>query len=438
MQRQRGSVLGTRGSLLAVGLILWILLGGCGPREENRITFAVGGAPAELDFWERLIEEFRKERGIEVELLRQPTDSDQRRQGLVIPLKARQRDPDVFLMDVVWLAQFAASGWLEPLGPRMKGNGPAVDVFFRRVLDLVDRHGGELVALPVYVDGGLLYYRQDLLAQFGLPGPPETWEQLIAYAAKVQAEERETNPDFSGFVWQGAQYEGLICNYLEVAASGGGGILTRGGKIVLDTPQNREAVQFMRDLIHRHRLSPPDTFTAMKEEEVREAFQQGNALFERNWPYAWALHQSVGSPVRDKVGIAPLPHFPSGKSVSTLGGWHVGISRHSDAKEQSWELVKFILSYRTQKSLALNLGWNPGRRDLYRDPEVLERLPHFARLREVFDHALPRPVLPYYSQVSTVIQRHLNAALADRASPAEALAAAEAEVRRISERYQPE
>jgi multiple sugar transport system substrate-binding protein len=427
-----------RSGPIIAGLILCLLLGGCEPKQDRRLTFAVGGAPAELEFWEELIGEFSRESGIEVELLRQPTDSDQRRQGLVIPLKAGQADPDVFLMDVVWLPQFSASGWLEPLSDCMEGSGLTEDVFFRRVIETADRYEGELVALPVYVDGGLLYYRRDLLEKYGLPGPPRTWDQLVDYSLKVQAGERPNTPDFSGFVWQGAQYEGLICNFQEVAASGGGGILVRDGETSIDTPPNRMALGFQRDLIHRHRISPLSTYTEMKEEEVRETFQRGNALFERNWPYAWKLHQSEGSPVRGKVGLAPLPHFPSGTSVSTLGGWHVGISRQSDAKEESWKLLQYVVSYRTQKELALRLGWNPGRRDLYEDSEVLAELPHFHRLREVFDHLLPRPVIPYYTQVSGALQRQLNAALAGQVEPEQALAAAEAQVRQIARRYQTE
>ena len=87
--------------------------------------------------------------------------------------------------------------------------------FFPRILALADTFGGELVAVPVYVDGGLLYYRSDLLRKYGLGGPPRTWDELLRYARTVQEGERKENPRFFGFVWQGAQYEGLICDFLE-------------------------------------------------------------------------------------------------------------------------------------------------------------------------------------------------------------------------------
>ena len=418
-------------------IFVLLLFTGCARKEERVVTFAVGGTPSELEFWKELVKEFDSQTGIKVDILRQPTDTDQRRQGLLIPLKSRKNDPDVFLMDVAWVAQFATSGWLEPLDSYIDKDGLEPEVFFSRVVDLVDRYEGSLIALPVYVDGGLLYYRKDLLKKYGYTEPPRTWNQLVDYSLKVQKDIRKINPNFYGFLWQGAQYEGLICNFLEFAASNGGGIIFKGRRILLNLPENIRAAQFMYDLIHNYRISPPNTFTEMREEQVRIFFQQGNALFERNWPYAWSLHQSEDSRVKDRVGICPLPHFPSGKSASTLGGWHIGISKFSNIKSESFEFVKFVVSCGTQKKLALELGWNPGRKDVYRDAEVLKKLPHFASLREVFENAVPRPNLPYYTQISEAIQPYISIILTGKLRPEAALLSAEKEAQKVVERYAP-
>jgi multiple sugar transport system substrate-binding protein len=399
--------------------------------------FAVGGAPAELDFWQELIAEFEKQTAIKIDLLRQPTDTDLRKQGLVTSLRSARTDPDIFLMDVAWLAQFAASDWLEPLDSYVKSNRLNLDVFFEKALNLVDKYDGQLVALPVYVDGGILYYRKDLLEDYGIEKPPQTWQQLVEQAQKVQEEVRKTNPGFYGFVWQGAQYEGLVCTWLEFAGSHNGGIVLDDKSIEINTKENIDATQFMYDLIHRYRISPPNTFTEMKEEEVRTFFQQGNALFERNWPYAWALHQGDDSSVKGKVGIAALPHFAGGKSVSTLGGWHVGMSKHSDAKQKSFEFIKFVLSYNTQKKLTLKLGWNPARRDVYTDADVVEKMPHFVYLRDVFENLSPRPNLPYYTMISEVIQRCVSSVLSGKLTAGQALPEMESEVKKIIEKYEP-
>lgn len=421
--------------LVPVILGLLLLIAACTGERRGALTFAVGGTPSELAFWERLVERFQARTGIEVDLLRQPSGTDQRRQGLVISLASRKSDPDVFFMDIVWIAQFAASGWLDPLDGMVQKDGLDLDAFFPGMIERVDVYRGRPVALPVFVDGGVLYYREDLLESRGLSSP-QTWDQLLRLALDIQGEERKSNPGFYGFVWQGAQYEGLVCNFLEVAGSKGGGIDFRNGKIVLDTPQNREAAAFLHDLPHRYGVSPPSVYTEMKEEQARLMFQQGNALFERNWPYAWLLHEGPGSEVKGKTGIAILPRFPSGRNVSALGGWHVGISAFSDAKPLARELVKFLVSYEIQKEIALGLGLCPGLEDLYEDPDVVSVFPHFPRLREVFRHALPRPSVPYYALLSEAIQRHINAALTGAATPEEALARAERDARAIAGRYE--
>ena len=407
---------------------IWLICA-CGQANNESVVFAVGGAPSEVAFWEELLQDFERQAGIRVELMRQPSDTDQRRQGLVIALNAGKPDPDVFLMDVGWLGLFVASDWLAPLEDDVEA-AP----FFQRVIKMVDRHQGQLMALPVYLDAGILYYRRDLLKRFQLPGPPGTWNELLSQALTVQNAMRKANPRFYGFVWQGAQYEGLICNFMEFSGSRGG-FIRQGDGLRLDAVANRKALAFMRDLIWQHRISPPSTYTEMKEEEVRLYFQTGNALFERNWPYAWSLHQNPASKVKNHIGMAPLPAPSNGERVSTLGGWHIGLSRFSDRKLQSLRLIRFMTSYDTQKKIMSRMGWNPGREDLYDDPDVLSRAPHCRELKEVFQNAHPRPLLPYYTQISAIAQRHINSVLANRKSAEQALGAAQHEIDALQQRY---
>lgn len=405
-------------------------------KAETKITFAVGGAPTEVQFWEKLIAEFKRRTAITVELIRQPTDTDQRRQMLLIPLKAKKHDPDVFLLDIAWLGQFASSKWLQPLDKYIRDFNFNSNIIFKSILDSVDRYQGKIIALPVYLDAGLLYYRKDLLAKYGFENPPTTWKELLLQCLKVQKEERKHNPNFYGFLWQGAQYEGLICNFLEFALSAGGGIEKNKNKIKIATLKNIKALQFMVDLIQKYKISPPNTYTEMKEEEVRLFFENGNALFERNWPYAWALHQSENSAVKDKFAVTSLPHFPEGKSTAILGGWHIAISRFSDDKLSAFKFIKFVLSRNIQKKLALHLGWNPARWDLYQDEELLSMLPHLKILLNVLKNASPRPNIPYYSLLSQILQRYINSALAGKLKPHEALLKAQEEISNLIKRYE--
>lgn len=408
-----------------------LALGACA-KKEPQLVFSVGGAPNEVELWESLASRFTSEKGIKISIVRQPTDSDQRRQGVLVPLKAAKPDPDVFLADIAWLPQLAASGWLEDLGPYASSDGTDLKAFWPNVVDQADRQkGGALAALPVYVDAGLLYYRTDLLKKYGFKAPPSAWDELRAMALKIQAGERGSDPGFYGFVWQGAQYEGLVCDFMEFASYGEKAL----DFSKLDSPVNAAALTFMRDAVAKDKFSPPNTYTEMKEEEVRTFFQEGHAAFERNWPYALGLHQQEGSPVKGKVGIAPIPRRAGGVSVSALGGWHIAVSKFSDDKKGAWEFVRFVTSREVQKELALKLGWNPARMDVYKDKDVLKAYPHFASLGEIFRNAYPRPGLPYYTQLSAILQRHLNAALSGAAEPKAALKAAQAEVSSAEERY---
>jgi multiple sugar transport system substrate-binding protein len=401
-------------------VMLAVLLTGCADHEK-KMTFWIGGAPQEVDYWGTLVDEFERTSGIAVDLIRQPSSTDQRKQGLVISLEAEQPDPDVFLMDIVWLQQFFQSGWLQPLDPFFEATGFSTAPFFKDVVDSVDRFAGNYYALPVFLDIGVLYYRKDLLKQYGFSGPPRTWRELLQQASEIQAGERSHNPGFNGFLWQGAQYEGLVCTFLEFSASNGGGIM-QDGQVRLNRGANAVALGFMQDLIRKYGISPLNTYTDMREEEVRRAFQRGDALFERNWLYAWNLHQSDGSAVKGNTGMTALPHFEEGQSVAALGGWHIGMSRHSDMPGKAWELV-------------LNLGWYPGRSDIYTDPEVLKKMPYAGLLQEIFSRVVTRPNLPYYDQVSDVIQRAVNGCLAGKQPPAEALERMQSEIDHIAEVY---
>lgn len=133
-------------------------------------------------------------------------------------------------------------------------------MFFSRVIQQADTYQDQLIALPVYVDGGILYYRTDLLHRFGYDAPPETWADLVTYAKRIQDSLRKEYPDCYGFVWQGAQYEGLITNFVEYAASHGGGIDISDGAIRLNTPENRTALALMQAMIREHRIFPPNRY----------------------------------------------------------------------------------------------------------------------------------------------------------------------------------
>lgn len=229
-------------------------------------------------------------------------------------------------------------------------------------------------------------------------------------------------PGLYGFIWQGKQYEGLVCNVLEYLWSNGGEVLAD-GRVVIDEPRNRQALALVRDLVWRYGVTPYFVTTAT-EEPARRVFGKGRALFMRNWPYAWKLYQRADSPVRGKVGVAPLPAFEGHRPAAALGGWHLGVNRYSGHPEEAERFVQFMTSYEAQKALALAVGYQPTRRRLYQDEELAEAQPFTAGLKGVFEGARPRPVSPYYMMMSQVLQLEFSSVLAGVKEPREALDAA--------------
>jgi multiple sugar transport system substrate-binding protein len=372
--------------------------------------------------FERLLAQFERENpGVRIKDETLPSSSDEQHQFYAINLQARSSDFDVLALDVIWVAEFARAGWLRDITPLL----PASERkdFFPGPVSAVTQDG-RIYALPWFIDAGLLYYRQDLLAKYGL-APPRTWDELVHDARTVMARE----PGLYGFVWQGKQYEGLVCNALEYLWSNGGGVM-RNGRVQLDRPVNRQALGFMRDLIARYRVSPAFV-TTLTEEPSREIFGQGKAVFLRNWPYAWRLFEAPGSAIRGKVGIMVLPHFPGNASAATLGGWQLGVNRYTRHAAQAEQLVRFLTSASTQKAVALAYGFSPPRRSLYRDPELKSAAPFLVSLEPVFESARPRPVSPFYVPMSQVLQTEFSAVVSGIKPPVEALAEAQQQVQEL-------
>ncbi len=332
-------------------------------------------------------------------------------------LAAHATDIDVFQLDVVWSGILAAH--LIDLTPFA---GDTLREHLPAILSGA-RSRGHLVALPWYADVGMLYYRKDLLEKYRAP-VPQTWSELADTARRIQSAERAGgNAKMWGFVWQGRAYEGLTCNALEWIASRGGSIVGADGNPHADNAQARTAVRDAAGWVND--ISPPGVLN-YAEEEARALFQSGNAVFMRNWPYAWALANASESPVHGRVGIVALPAGSTGgERVGTLGGAQLAVSRYSPRAANAANLVVYLTSAAEQKRRALAGGYNPTIARLYTDPELLAANPFFGTLQPLIEHAVARPsgsVGTRYNQVSTKIWSAVHRALSHKQSADEALA----------------
>ncbi|MGE5172955.1 MAG: ABC transporter substrate-binding protein [Betaproteobacteria bacterium] len=414
-------------TVLAILTMISVFLSGLGctsGREQQgasgtTIVFKHGKIAGDPKPFRDLLNRFEREHpGITVKDETLPASTDEQHQFYAINLDSHSADFDVLSLDVIWVPEFAQAGWLRDV-TRVLTEGEQ-NAFFPGPVQAVTQDG-RLFAVPWYIDAGLLYYRSDLLRKYKRP-VPKTWQELVKTAREITESER----DLYGFIWQGKQYEGLVCNVLEFIWSNGGEVLEN-NRPVIDSPRNVAALQFMRDLIVKERITPPLVMTAI-EEPTRHLFGSGKALFMRNWPYAWSVFSRKGSAVRGKVGVAELPSFPGHASASTLGGWQLGVNRYSRHPEEAEKLVRFLTSPAAQKTLARTVGYKPTRTALYKDPDLLREQPFVASLYPVFMAARPRPVTPYYMMITQVLQPEFSAALAGIKTPEAALGLAQKQV----------
>lgn len=280
-------------------------------------------------------------------------------------------------------------------------------------------HEGVLYGVPAIALAGVLLYREDLLDAHGFQNPPATWDELIEQAKTILAGER--NPDLIGYQFPAYAYEGLSTSFLTNLWSNGGDVFD-GERCALAGEAAREALQFMHDLIHKHRISPENVTTAAHGLEPQEDFIHGRTIFLTMLPSVLQETNRVDSQLHAKVGVAPPPRGPHGdKGHSYLGGWHYAIPANARAPMAATEFIRFMTSYEIQKERALRGGPAPTFESLYSDPDVLAFNPHYPLLRQILRDARKRHEIPHYLRISQLIQHHVHPVLVGRKSVDEAL-----------------
>lgn len=369
----------------------------CGTTEEVTITYVGDPVGTAVDAELNTIARFKEVcPNITVNRL----DSDAIVQNLLASyltsFEAKSSDLDVIRVDVIWpglLAEHLLD--MNDYTPKEQ-----LDMYIPSLLvnNTVD---GRLVALPIRIGFGMLYYRTDLVEKYGFGGPPATWEELEEMATVIQAGEREAgNPEFWGYVWQGNSYEGLTCNALEWTASNGAGtIISPEGEIEVNNSASINAIERAASWIGT--ISPPGITTYI-EDDSRAVWIAGNAAFLRMWPGAYG--SSVTSEaIAGNFAVAPLPAGDSGKGASTLGGWEIGVSKYSKNPEAAAAFAVFMTGKDNAKYYAIDSTFPPAILALYSDPDLLAAVPYANP--DIVKITTPRPSSvtgQKYNEVSTL------------------------------------
>lgn len=369
--------------------------------QAAEVSLFCSSSGAELELCQSAAEAWAKETGNTVKINKMPANW-----GEALPiyqqlLASKSGDVDVLTLDNIWV------GTLAPHLVNLKDKVPAeeIDAHFKSALADATVND-QLLAMPWFIDAGLMFYRKDLLEKYGKP-VPTTWQELTDTAAFIQDKERAGGKaDMWGHVWQGRAYEGLTCDALEwVASNGGGTFIDAKGDITANNPNAAAALTLARSWIGK--ISPEGVLN-YDEEGARGVFETGNSVFMRNWSYAWGTSQADNSPLKGKVGVAALPVGKAGeKSSGCYGAGLLGVSKYANDVDAAVSLVRYLTGAKEQKRRAMS-AYSPTIEALYSDPEILKGYPFLTDARKAYAESASRPSQATGGSYNRVSQRIFN------------------------------
>lgn len=358
-------------------------------------------------------------------LIQLPESADSQRSQMIQNAKSKSDAFDVLVVDNVWTAEFAANRYIEQLP---EDEFP-MDEFLPPVINSA-KYLDKLYAVPNSSDGGLLYYRTDLLKAANIDAPPKTWDEMIADCKKINATPKGKGvPCYAG---QFEKYEGLTVNASEAINSAGGVITDESGKPNVDTPEAKAGLDFLVNGFKQGYI-PKEAIT-YKEEEGRRAFQEGRLIFHRQWPYQYALANATdgSSKVAGKFAVAPLPGL-DGPGVSSLGGHALGISTYSKHKKTALDFIKYYTSKDNMQKYLELASQAPVYTSIYDDPALQKKFPYLPVLKESILTAVPRPKVVRYGDATLAIQDAAYGALTGKMSTEDALAQLQSDLEKITQ-----
>jgi multiple sugar transport system substrate-binding protein len=406
------------------GLAGAALLGasGCGGGGggSGKLIWSMGSP---IPVYDTLVNKFNKQNKGEIEATWRvmPSNATTHYDKLTTEFQAGGGDIDVIGGDVIWAIQFAAQGYIQDLSDDFPASEQKK--FLPAPISAMT-YEGAIYGIPWFTDAGMLYYRKDLLEQAGFSDPPETWDELKEMALKTTQDTGTKN----GFVFQGSNYEGGVCNGCEYIWTHGGEVLSEvtGGKVVIDSSEAVAGLETYASMVADG--VAPKAVANYDETTSEPVFGAGDAVFTRDWPGFYAL---FGIPAKDggypnvkpeQVGIAPIPVAEPGmQSYSTLGGWNQFVNAATDLQEEALTFAQFMTATEQEKLLATDGGQRPTRKALYEDPDVLEALPGIDLQKEIlFNNAKSRPITEYYGDMSLELAEQFNNVVIGDTSPQQA------------------
>lgn len=346
--------------------------------------------------------------------------TNERKELLARYLRSKNNRIDLFSVDQIWVPRFAK--WSVPL-QNLFDSSEVENIIPYAYKTCV--YKDSLVAVPLYIDIALMFYRDDLIKR--LPDYKNivttlnnsiTWEKFIELNKKIND---STKPFY---LFQADDYEGLICAFAELMANQKNSMIDSEGKILLNTQAGKKSLKLLVDLVNTYGISPFDV-TYLKENESFRHFAEYNGIFLRGWPSMIDDdNEYLSKEVRANIKMAPLPHFQGTNPGSVFGGWNLMISKFSEKIPEVVKFAKFLLTAEAQKIMYENGGYLPINKQLYQDSDFISRHSELKFFEGLYKSGVHRPFIEDYTNVSDILSYYLNRAIKQEISVDEALSEA--------------
>ena len=370
--------------------------------------------------YQKIVDEFNKQNnGVHVVFTNGTPDTGQLLTLFTTMLRARSHTYDVMSMDIIWPPEFGSNGWSVPLdnllpsGERQK--------FFQGPIQGCT-YNGKLWAVPLTTEPHMLYYRTDLV-----PTPPQTWDELASMAKSLSPSKTQF-----GYIWDGFQYEGLTCDFIDILYGYGGAVLDPNDpkKVVVNSP---EAQQALTQMVSWVGTISPKSVTSYQIEDARAVWQNGNAAFMSNWVYAFALgNDPKSSKIAHKYNMRSLLAGGNGTTGhSCIGGWQLGINAFSQNTDAAWKFMQYMTSEPVQKQVVINTSQFSPIASVSNDAEVVAKAPYTVQVKAALENGKSRPGSPIYPDITRAIQLRIHQAISGTSSPASALASLQSDLEAV-------
>ena len=361
---------------------------------------SAGKVQARIDEWNKANPDEQ------VKLIELSSEADQQRTSLIDNAKTNSSTYDVISVDNVWVSEFAANRWIVELPEDELKNDDIIEPVWQTGV-----YKDKFFAVPYKTDAPVMFYRKDFLAEAGV-AVPTTWDEVKAAINAVRA--LPGHESIGGFGGQFAKYEGLTCNAAEFIHTAGGEFYDDDNKVVVNSQDSINGLQWLADGFSQGYI--PKESLEWKEEDGRNAFEAGNLLFYRQWPYQYANNlEALGT---EKFDVAALPSINGKDFVSTLGGHNCAITKGSKNKATALKFVKWWISEDSERYQLETQTLAPILGSLYEDADLLQKFPYLPILRKSLENAKSRPQAVYYGDVTAKIQDNTYPAIQQPGSKA--------------------